>query len=150
MFVDDNGIVRFEGTDELNPIETTLNTALTSVSVAIDELRAESGTWIPLTLVDFKPGVVTPEYRVVGDRLDLRGDIVTVSGSIAAGKVVATSLPEIAPGWESYITVVGLDQAGMASLKLSNNPDPELVVHRVRIFGNASLQLWLQGSLYVR
>src|SRR5690625_3773408 len=37
MFTDDNGIVRFEDDDEIAPLHVGLNTALTSVSEAIDD-----------------------------------------------------------------------------------------------------------------
>lgn len=34
MYTDDNGIVRFEGSDNIAPLHTALNTALESVSTA--------------------------------------------------------------------------------------------------------------------
>lgn len=36
MYVDNNGIVRFENTDDLSPLHVQVNTALGSVSLAID------------------------------------------------------------------------------------------------------------------
>src|SRR5690625_1081623 len=46
MFTDDNGIVRFEATDNVSPLHTGLNTALSSVSDALDTFSSEIDTKI--------------------------------------------------------------------------------------------------------
>ena len=91
MYTDDNGIVRFEESDNVSPLHTALNTALQSVSnsydVQSDDIEAvgdrvealEDDTgWMPLNMINTSnfeawSATQTPAIRRIGKVVEVRG-----------------------------------------------------------------------------
>lgn len=78
MYTDDNGIVRFESTDNIAPLQVGLNAALESVSEAVTELKHDVTHLDADNIVE---GTLPIEHRPDGNPFAMAAGRLTMNGT---------------------------------------------------------------------